>query len=137
MTLTFILSFEIFLAGLAYYDWRYRLIKNKVILPAFLFAIFYRLIFQDHPWADSIAGLLVAGGIFFMLGVLGQAGGGDMKLMALVGFILGLSKIWSVLLIMNAFLIIVWLTKGNQAIPLAPIIFLAVTIQYLLFWVIV
>jgi prepilin peptidase CpaA len=49
----------------------------------------------------GLAGMLLAGGIFFLLFLIGGMGGGDVKLMAAVGAWVGLAQV-GVLLIMSA-----------------------------------
>jgi len=115
---------------LAYYDWKNLKIPNKVILPAVGAAIFLRLIIQDLSWDESFYGMFFAGGIFFMGAWMGKMGGGDFKLMALVGFVFGLWHVFWILWILAIFLLITWLVRGNRPVPFAPYVLVAAFLVY-------
>lgn len=85
------------LIALAVYDIRWMILPNKIVFPMYALAsvsIFIQVLITDDPGLilDSLAGLLVGGGIFY---VLFQAsggkwiGGGDVKLGFLLGAIAG------------------------------------------------
>lgn len=91
-------------------DLQHRIIPNKVVLPSLsvglvllIPAIFGKnilpLVFQQKTkllWLDSLGGLLIGGGLLFLVGAVGQIlfkreamGGGDIKLGAFLGLFLG------------------------------------------------
>lgn len=69
--------------------WRQK-IYNWLTLPAILLGLVLNLI-QAGPGGlfDSFLGLLLAGGIYLVLGLIGAMRGGDVKLAAAVGALLG------------------------------------------------
>jgi prepilin peptidase CpaA len=122
--------FLLLLVGLALYDWKYRLIKNKVIFPAMGVAFLFRLFFHDLSMMDSFLGFLFGGTVLFIGEWLGMVGAGDVKLMALVGFIFGLIHTFYIYIGLCLLLALTWLFKGNQKVPFAPYILVAVCITY-------
>ncbi|MDF2939101.1 MAG: prepilin signal peptidase PulO-like peptidase, partial [Paenibacillaceae bacterium] len=76
-------------------DLNYRLIPNKIIYPALLFFFVLRLLIHPLPYYSYGLGLLLGGGgllvvsWFFALRGKDAMGGGDVKLMALMGLIMG------------------------------------------------
>jgi leader peptidase (prepilin peptidase)/N-methyltransferase len=72
-------------------DVRYMIIPDKVLLFfAFLFLI-ERLFIPFIPWRDALIGAVVGFSLLFLIAVIskGGMGGGDIKLFALLGFVLG------------------------------------------------
>jgi Flp pilus assembly protein protease CpaA len=118
------------LFGVALYDWKYRLIKNKVILPAMGVAFLLRLLFRDVPLSDSVLGFFFAGGVFWVGAWKGTVGGGDVKLMALVGFVFGIWHVIPILILLCILLLGTWFVKGNNHVAFAPYVFVAVCITY-------
>lgn len=77
-------------------DLRLQLIPDAITLPGILVGVLANLGTGARPWLDSVAGILVGGGVFFVIILVQPAGmgGGDMKLGAMLGAFLG----WKVLL---------------------------------------
>lgn len=78
----------------AFHDLRERRIPNRVTVPAMLVGLGLHWI--GGGWlglADSMLAGLIAGAIFLLFFVAGGMGGGDVKLMAAVGCISGLSHL--------------------------------------------
>ena len=72
-------------------DIRYMIIPDKVLLAfAFLFLI-ERLFIPFIPWRDALIGAAAGFSLLFLIAVIskGGMGGGDIKLFALLGFVLG------------------------------------------------
>jgi leader peptidase (prepilin peptidase) / N-methyltransferase len=72
-------------------DIRYMIIPDKILLAfAFLFAL-ERLFIPFIPWRDALIGAAVGFLLLFLIAVIskGGMGGGDIKLFALLGFVLG------------------------------------------------
>ena len=79
-----------------------RRIPNWLTYSGLIAALLVRIVLGG--WAElrgGLAGMLIAGGIFFLLFLLGGMGGGDVKLMAAVGAWVGLAQV-GILLIMSA-----------------------------------
>lgn len=83
----------------AYTDWRWRLIKNTLTLPAMALGLL--LHFLGNGWfglLSGLAGLAVGFALMTIPLALGQMGGGDVKLMAALGSLLGAYAILNVFL---------------------------------------
>jgi leader peptidase (prepilin peptidase)/N-methyltransferase len=89
---------------ITFIDIDYQIIPNGITLPGIPLALIFGSTILPDPFARtdllglkmSIAGLLLGGGFFYSIGVLGSAifkkeamGGGDIKLMAMLGGVLG------------------------------------------------
>jgi leader peptidase (prepilin peptidase)/N-methyltransferase len=80
-------------------DLKYRLLPNTIIVPAMALFVLLRLWIHDLPYWEYMAGFVVGGGILlavsYMSVRLGKPamGGGDIKMMALLGVVLGLKLI--------------------------------------------
>jgi prepilin peptidase CpaA len=85
--------------GGAVSDIRTARIPNRLTYSAVLTALSLRVILLGLPGLKSGAlGMLVAGGLFLLLYVLGAMGGGDMKLMAAVGAWVGSTQVMTLIL---------------------------------------
>lgn len=75
----------------AYTDWRSYKIYNKHVLAGFLAGLFYHAYFGGLPGVEAalIAGF-AGGAVLFPAWICGAIGGGDVKLYAALGAILGL-----------------------------------------------
>ncbi len=67
------------------------IIPNRLVLLLLLWSIAWQLIHPSVPLAAAGIGLLAGGGLFYLIAVLskGGMGGGDIKLMAVLGFTAG------------------------------------------------
>lgn len=81
-------------------DYKYTIIPDGLVLFGIVVGFTYRYILplllgEQVLWLDSILGLLVGGGFFLLIAILskGGMGGGDIKLMGMLGFFLGIKKI--------------------------------------------
>ncbi|MGA7925615.1 MAG: A24 family peptidase [Candidatus Sulfotelmatobacter sp.] len=80
-------------------DVRSARIPNQLTYSALLAALILRTAFLGLSGLKSGAvGMLVAGGLFLLLFVLGAMGGGDMKLMAAVGAWVGSAQVMTLIL---------------------------------------
>lgn len=88
------------LLSLTVADLRYRLIPNKLIYPALIFFFVLRLFLHPLPYYQYTAGFLLGGGSLILVSWLfarrGKEGlgGGDIKLMALMGMVLGVKLVF-------------------------------------------
>lgn len=134
--------FYIFLASIliviAFIDYDHKIIPDKLVLLSFLGGLVYILVlfFTNKPinLSDNLFGFLVGGGLFLLLAVLsnGGMGGGDIKLMAVLGMWFGLKGI--LLIIFLSFfigalfcvpLLIFKRCNRKQMIPFGPFIIIA------------
>lgn len=70
----------------AWFDVTSRRIPNRLTYPAMLAALVVRFGFLGwHGLLEGLLGLVICGGVFFLLFVVHAMGGGDVKLMAAVG----------------------------------------------------
>ena len=73
-----------------YTDWRWRLIKNILTVPAVALGLLLHFLGSGWPGlAFALLGLAVGFGLMMIPFVFGQMGGGDVKLMAAIGSLLG------------------------------------------------
>jgi prepilin peptidase CpaA len=80
-------------------DVRSARIPNRLTYSALVGALGLRAVVLGLPGLKSgAAGMLVAGGLFLLLFVLGAMGGGDMKLMAAVGAWVGSTQVMTLIL---------------------------------------
>lgn len=103
----FLLVYFVFLSSLiviAFIDIGYQIIPNGITLPGIPLALIFGSTLLPDPFSRvdllgfnaSITGILLGGGLFYAVGVVGKAvfkkdamGGGDIKMMAMVGGLLG------------------------------------------------
>jgi prepilin peptidase CpaA len=94
---------DVLLLGLccagSYTDLRHRRIPDLMTLPAMLLALVLGFVGAGLPGLlSAAAGLLVCGGVLGLVAMLGGMGGGDAKMMAAVGALLGLPDcLWGLL----------------------------------------
>jgi leader peptidase (prepilin peptidase) / N-methyltransferase len=148
LTLKFF-TFFIFVAVLiviTFIDLDHQIIPDIISLPGiplfFLAAIFLVKI----PWLEALMGLLIGGGILFAIAVVYELitkregmGGGDIKLLAMIGGFLGWKSLLFILLFSSLFgaivgvtLIIIKKQDMKYAVPFGP--FLAAAVLAYIFW---
>ena len=124
------------LAISTYTDFKKMIIEDEPLLFGFIFAVAWRLAGFGGPTAkDSWLGFFVGGLIFFVLCVFGGMGGGDVKLIAVIGYFFGLKlTIATVYLsfifggVMSLFYIIKRKGGLRGVIPFGPAICLAAAV---------
>lgn len=129
-------------------DISYMIIQNKVLLFFLPLFIIMRIIEPLDPWWSSIAGALVG---FAMIAIIilvsrGGMGGGDMKLFAMLGIVLGLGNVLVTFFlacllgaVVGILLLAMKVIKRKQPVPFGPYIVIAALISYfygdsLIFW---
>lgn len=72
-------------------DLDHQVIPDEITVPGIAVGFLSNLVAGGVPWLDSLLGIVIGGGIFFMIILLsrGGMGGGDMKLGAMMGAFLG------------------------------------------------
>jgi leader peptidase (prepilin peptidase)/N-methyltransferase len=122
-------------------DLEHQLIPDRITLPGIVVGFVTSVATAQTSWLDSLVGVLIGGGVFFLVILLsrGGMGGGDMKLGAMIGAFLGWKL--TVLTIMLAVisgglvgvtLLITGLRQRRDPVPFGP--FLAVSALVSLFW---
>lgn len=119
----------LYFALVALIDLRQRLVLNLLTYPALLIALLLAFSLGREALLSKLLGGVLAFGIFFLTSLLkpGTLGGGDIKLAALVGLLLGFPNLLYALLIgagLGAFVALALLLLKRQAasltIPYAP-----------------
>jgi len=111
-------------------DFKTMFIPNWSILLILIAGLIVALVSQEVSWLERVIGFISAGGVLLIIAVLtGGLGGGDVKLMAAVGFYLGWKlTLWSMLLasVIGGFAGIMILASGKgklkTEIPFGPIL---------------
>ena len=120
-------------------DLKYMIIPDKVLLVFSVIFIIERFFIPLHPWWNSLLGAVVGFTLLLIIAIVskGGMGGGDIKLFAVIGFVLGI-KLLFVAFFLSTFLgtigglIGMALGKSNkkQPIPFGPYISLGTLIAY-------
>lgn len=126
----FYLIFTCALLVISFIDLDYQIIPDKISLPGIVVG-FIASFFLPLTWYDSLLGILIGGGIILAVGYVGKwvfkkeaMGGGDVKLMAMIGAFLG----WKLVLLTLFFASVVGavigvvfkLVTGKEYIPFGP-----------------
>lgn len=84
------------LLKIAYVDWKTKNIKNKNILLLMFLGLVNMWIISEMSFVQRLVGFLAVSVplLILVLIVPGSIGGGDIKLMAAAGFLLGMYEIW-------------------------------------------
>jgi len=134
-------SFLAALVAITVIDLRHQIIPDAITLPGILAGITANVATRHLSWADVALGIVLGGGVFFVIIVVsrGGMGAGDMKLGAMLGAFLG----WKIALFALIFgvvlggawavaLIALGIRGRKDAIPFGP--FLALGGAAALFW---
>jgi len=80
----------------AFIDQKHQIIPDELVIAGTAFGAVFLAAGVSVPWWDGLLGILAGGGIFWLIAVLSEAllkkegmGGGDIKLMAMIGIFLG------------------------------------------------
>lgn len=138
----FYLIFASALLIISFIDLDYQIIPDKISLPGIVVGIIASFFFPI-AWYESVLGALVGGGVILLVGYIGEfvfkkeaMGGGDVKLMAMVGAFLG----WKLALLTIFFASLIGavigigmrLITGKEYIPFGP--FLSIGALFALFF---
>lgn len=122
--------FTALLIAISFIDLDHMIIPDVLSLPGIALGIAASFVIP-RPWYDSLIGLFVGGGMIWIVGSLGELvfkkeamGGGDVKLMAMIGAFLG----WKMVLLTIFFASLIGaiigiamkLATGNEYIPFGP-----------------
>jgi len=112
-------------------DIKYMLIPNKILL---FFSFVFLLVHWINPlttWSDSIFGAVIGFFLLFLISFIskGGMGGGDIKLFALLGFIMGVKSVLFIFFfsslfgsLFGLFMMAIGKLKRKTAIPFGPFI---------------
>lgn len=108
------LSFQYFFAFvfvctliiITFIDLKHQIIPDIITLPGIPLFFLFTFFFKDVSFLDSILGILIGGGSFYLIAIVYQfitkregIGGGDIKLMAMLGVFLGWKSLLFILLV--------------------------------------
>jgi leader peptidase (prepilin peptidase)/N-methyltransferase len=128
-------------ATAAYFDLRYQLIPNRILLVGFI--VWVVSVYSGNiPFVDSVLAGMAAALLFMLIRLVGYyffekagMGMGDIKLIFLVGLFLQWQVLWVIYLailtggILGISVIIFQKHKRNSRIPFAPFIWVAVSLS--------
>ncbi|WP_262393434.1 prepilin peptidase [Sporolactobacillus inulinus] len=120
-------------------DLEYMLIPDKILLFFLPLFVAFRIIYPPHPWWDAPLGFAAGFGLLALIALIsrGGMGGGDIKLFAILGLLLG----WK-LVILGFFLAtffgaviglggqLLGLIKRRQPVPFVPFIVLGILTSF-------
>lgn len=123
-------------------DCRHQIIPDVITLPGVLAGLVFALAGLTVHWRDSLLGVILGGGVLFMIGEIyfritrrQGMGGGDIKLLAMIGAFLGYQALPFVLFASSLLGIFVGLFAmrrqgkgGRTVIPFGPFLALAAVI---------
>ncbi|WP_379969044.1 prepilin peptidase [Ectobacillus sp. sgz5001026] len=120
-------------------DLTYMLIPNIILLFFFVIFAIERLIIPLQPWWSSLSGAGIAFILLFLIAAFskGGMGGGDVKLFALLGFVLG-GKLVILAFLLSAFFgtvfgllgLMTGRLKRNKPMPFGPYIMMGTLVAY-------
>ncbi len=128
------------LIAIAFIDLDHQIIPDVLVLSIFLWGLFWQIVMAPISWWQAAGGFLLGGGILFLTAVIsrGGMGGGDIKLLAAAGFILGpvqtgIALFVSVLIgsVVGIVLIVKKIRKRKEYIPFGPFLALGIAVSVL------
>ncbi|MBP1930228.1 prepilin peptidase [Ammoniphilus resinae] len=120
-------------------DLLYKIIPNKVNLFFFVLFALIHVIYRPLPFTDYLIGVIAGGGLLLLIAIIsrGGMGGGDIKLMAVVGLAIGwkltlLSFFLASLIggIIGVLLLAIKVVKRKEPIPFGPFLALGIWLSY-------
>lgn len=129
-------------------DYRYTIIPNRLVMFGLITGLIYRFILPsflgfDSLWSDGVLGLLIGGGFFLLVSIIfnNGMGGGDIKLMGMLGFFIGTNKIIMVIFLsffigtLFALPLLLFKKKSRkETIPFGPFIAVSTLITMLYYY---
>lgn len=131
---------SVILVILSFIDAKHKLIPNKILLTGLIGIIIFRILMYNEGIMDYLIGSIIGGGIFLLVSIVSGEGmgGGDIKLMALIGLFIGrkltlLTMFFAVILgaIVGVVLIFLKIKTRKDAIPFVPFISIGCIISIL------
>lgn len=126
-------------------DLRERLIPNKIVYPGMIVLALFRIFTHSLPLYNYFLAFLIGGGVILAISILGSLllrkesmGGGDIKLFALIGLVVGIKLIFlSIFLasllgtLYGVYLMLIRQYNRDRYIPFAPFIALGSIMAYM------
>ncbi|MEX2461352.1 MAG: prepilin peptidase [Paenibacillaceae bacterium] len=117
-------------------DLRERLIPNRIVYPGIIVIALFRIFTHTLPLYNYLLAFLIGGGVILAISILGSLllrkesmGGGDIKLFALIGLVVGIKLIFLAIFLASLFgtlygvyLMLVRRYSRDTYIPFAPFI---------------
>lgn len=113
-------------------DYNHKIIPNSINLFLLLYGIIFSIIdFSFNNLTSNLLGLFIGGGLFLLIAIItkGAMGGGDIKLVAVLGLLFGLKKILLIIFlsfimgaIISILLLLFKIKKRKDYIPFGPFI---------------
>ncbi|WP_172856669.1 A24 family peptidase [Thermoanaerobacterium sp. RBIITD] len=128
------------LVAITFIDIEHKIIPNKIILTGLIGGIIFRVLLYNYGILDYVIGFALGGGILLLISIIsgGGMGGGDIKLMALIGLFVGWKLTLTTLFIAvllgaigGIILIILKVKTRKDYIPFGPYISMACLISIL------
>lgn len=122
-------------------DLEYKIIPDVITLPGIIIGLILSLFILPIPFINSLIGIMTGGGFFYLIALVsrGGMGGGDIKLIAMIGAFLGWEGTLVTILmgsligsIIGIALIITKKKKRRDPIPFGPFLALGAVIS--IFW---
>jgi len=134
------------LIAVVFIDIDHQIIPDAITLPGMVIGILAASTVLSTGWADSVLGLLLGGGLFYLIAVLSEVllkkegmGGGDIKLIAMIGAFLGWRQMLLTIFLgalsgalIGLFLVFVRGRSRAEPIPFGPFLSLGAIVA--LFW---
>jgi len=131
---------------ITFIDLRHQIIPDVISLPGIPLFALAAIFFMDVTFRDSLIGILAGGGFLFLVALGYQLltkregmGGGDIKLLAMLGGFLGWQSLWFIIMVASLIGAVAGISfmvsKGKDsryAIPFGP--FLSIAAVAYLFW---
>ena len=135
----FLIALVCILLCIAFIDYDHLIIPDELILFGFVLGLMYKLVLyffnlQYIKPIYSLLGILVGGGLFLLIAIIskGGMGGGDIKLMGMLGFWFGWKDILLISLLsfiigslVSIFLLLMKFKNRKDAIPFGPFIIIS------------
>ncbi|MBI5749849.1 MAG: prepilin peptidase [Nitrospinae bacterium] len=123
---------------IAFIDLEYKIIPDVITLPGIIIGLTISLTMPNITLLNSIKGLLLGGGLFYAIAILsrGGMGGGDIKLIAMVGSFLGWKNVLLTIFLGSLFgsivgIVLIILKKKNRKdmVPFGPFLSLGAIVS--------
>ena len=123
---------------IAFIDLEHKIIPDVITLPGIIIGLTLSLTMPHITLINSIKGLLIGGGLFYAIAIIsrGGMGGGDIKLIAMVGSFLGWKNVLLTIFLGSLFgsivgIVLIILKKKNRKdmVPFGPFLSLGAIIS--------
>lgn len=123
---------------IAFIDLEYKIIPDVITLPGIIIGLTISLTMPNITLLNSIKGLLLGGGLFYAIAIIsrGGMGGGDIKLIAMVGSFLGWKNVLLTIFLGSLFgsivgIVLIILKKKNRKdmVPFGPFLSLGAIVS--------